>query len=168
MMIVQYVALGALILCFGVLFFHFLRLIKLGNPKDFSEKSGNIANGILYSSTVAMAPQNKESAYLHLPTYTMGIFYHIGTFFSFFIFILSFFPFFNHWLIQDQFIHYLIPVFLIVTCLCGFIFFIKRMVKKSLKGFTNPDDYLSNAFTTLFQLATLLYLFLPQDGIMLT
>lgn len=167
MMITQIVALLALAICFALLLAHFLRIIHLGKPNDYSEKSGSVARGVAYSNVRAMMPQNKESAYLHLPSYALGMLFHIGTFSSFLIFILSFFKFFNQWLIQDAGIHYLISALLAVTAVCGICLFVKRLVNKNLKYFTNPDDYLSNAFTTLFQIATCLYLLMPACTIMI-
>lgn len=160
----QIIALVALALCFVALLAHFVRIIRLGKPKDFSEKSGNVAQGVVYANTVAMMPQNKESAYLHIPSYALGMLFHIGTFSCFLLFILSFFNFFNQWLSSDAFIHYLIPIFLAVTATSGICLFVKRLVNKDLHALTNPDDYLSNAFTTLFQVATVLYLLMPLQA----
>lgn len=161
MIITQIIALIALAICFALLFAHFVRIIRLGKPTDFSEKSGDVAKGVVYSNTTAMMPNNKESAYMHIPSYALGMLFHMGTFSCFLIFILSFFRFFNNWLINDAFIHYIIPLFVAVTSIAGISLFIKRLINKDLHALTNPDDYLSNAFTTLFQIATLLYLLMP-------
>lgn len=162
MLITQIIALIALAICFVLLLSHFVRIIRLGKPKDFSEKSGSVAKGVVYSNTVAMMPQNKESAYLHLPSYALGILFHIGIFSSFLIFILSFFNFFNQWIINDHGIHYLLPLLTAAGAIAGLSLFIKRLINRNLRNLTNPDDYFSNAFTTLFQLATTLYLLLPS------
>lgn len=161
MLVTQIIALIALAICFVLLFSHFIRVIRLGKPKDFSEKSGSVAKGVAYSNTIAMMPQNKESAYLHIPSYALGMLFHIGIFTSILVFLLSFFNFFNHWLCNDHFIHYLIPVVTGVGTISGICLFIKRLVNRNLRNLTNPDDFLSNGFTTLFQLATTLYLFMP-------
>lgn len=166
MMFTQIVALVALAICFALLLAHFLRIIRLGKPKDFSEKSGNVAQGVVYANTVAMMPQNKESAYLHLPAYALGMLYHIGTFSCFLIFILSFFNFFNQWLINDACIHYIIPAVLAITSVAGICLFVKRLINKDLKHLTNPDDFISNALTTLFQITTCLYLLMPACVVM--
>lgn len=73
-------SLAALLFCVVILGKHFMRLLKHGPPKDLSQKSGNIAHAICYSCIGAMSPMQKESAHLHLPTYTAGIFFHIGNF----------------------------------------------------------------------------------------
>lgn len=166
MLVTQIIALIALAICFVLLLSHFIRIIRLGKPKDFSEKSGSVAKGVAYSNTVAMMPQNKESAYLHIPSYALGMLFHIGIFTSILIFILSFFDFFNQWIINDQCIHYVLPLITAVGATAGLSLFIKRLVNRNLRNLTNPDDYLSNGFTTLFQLATTLFLLMPACNCM--
>ncbi len=161
MLIIQYLAIAAAAICLCSLFLFFLRLIRLGKPNDLSEKSGDTTKGIVYANTVAMMPQNKESAYLHIPGYAAGMLFHVGTFVSFLIFVLSFFPFFNRWISGADKIHLIIPAGLVVTTICGYILLLRRAFSKDLKPLSNPDDYLSNLFTSTFQLATLLYLFMP-------
>ena len=166
MLVTQIIALIALAICFVLMCAHFIRIIRLGKPKDFSEKSGSVAKGVAYSNTVAMMPQNKESAYLHLPSYALGILFHIGIFSCMLIFVLSFFDFFNQWLINDKGIHYMLTALTAVTAFAGFCLFVKRLINRNLRNLTNPDDYLSNGFTTLFQIATTLYLLMPACGCM--
>ena len=166
MLVTQIIALIALAICFVLMLSHFIRIIRLGKPKDFSEKSGSVAKGVAYSNTVAMMPQNKESAYLHLPSYALGILFHIGIFSCMLIFVLSFFDFFNQWIINDKGIHYLLPAVTAVTAIAGLCLFIKRLINRNLRNLTNPDDYLSNGFTTLFQIATTLYLLMPACNCM--
>lgn len=161
MLVIQYLAIAAAIVCVFSLLTFFLKIVRLGAPKDLSEKSGNTSKGIAYSNTTAMLPQNKESAYLHIPGYAAGMLFHIGTFVSLLLFVLSFFPFFNEWIAGPDKIHLIIPVFLIVTCSCGYILLLRRAFSKDLKPLSNPDDYISNIMTSTFQLMTLLYLFLP-------
>lgn len=154
MSIIQVISLIALAFCLGLLLCHFIRLIKLGKPQDYSTPSGSVKDGVIYSNTVAMMPGNKESAYMHFPTYTAGILYHLGTFLSFLLYILSLFSFFKlfpHWL------YIVIVIFLSATTLCGIVLFFKRLSNKNLHNLTNKDDYLSNGFTTFFQLVTALF-----------
>ncbi len=82
---------AALLCCLAGLGFHVFRLIRLGAPEDFARPAGAAGAGIVYSFTGAMDPRKKESAYLHLPTYTAGLIYHLGTFVSFLLFALFFF-----------------------------------------------------------------------------
>ncbi|MBR4136657.1 MAG: hypothetical protein IKU03_09690 [Bacteroidales bacterium] len=158
MSIIQYIALAAVAFCFCGLFTFFVKIVRLGKPKDLSEKSGDVKAGVLYSNTVAMMPQNKESAFLHLPEYAAGMLFHIGTFLSFLIFVLSFFPFFNRWIGGSDKIHYLIAIIPLVGCLCGYILLARRYLKDEMRSWSNIDDYLANFLTSTFQLMTLLYL----------
>ena len=163
MSILLIISLAALALCLTLLFAHFVRIVKLGKPKDYSEPSGSVAKGVVYSNTAAMSPTNKESAYLHLPTYTLGIFFHLGIFLSFLLYllivILHFCGMDFRALIADnvKWLQYLLAAFLLVTTCCGIVLFIKRLVNKNLHSFASLDDYLSNLFTTLFQLGGALY-----------
>lgn len=149
----QWMALIAFGICLVVLALHFARLIRPGKPVDFSKPAGRAAFGIRYAFTGAMSPAKKESAYLHLPTYTAGLLYHLGTFLSFFLFFFflgGFFP--KVWLAMT------LTVFLIISAASGIGIFIKRMIKKELRFLSNPDDFISNILVTLFQILTILFL----------
>lgn len=153
----QYLSLGALVVFAAVMLWHFFRLIRLGNPKDYSQKSGNVAKAEAYAYTGAMLPTNKETAYLHIPTFAAGAIFHIGTFISILLFILFFF-------IQPAvfpiILSRLLALCILVCAACGFGLFIKRMVVRKMRNLSHVDDYLSNFLTTLFQLFTVLYLLL--------
>jgi nitrate reductase gamma subunit len=103
-----------------------------------------------------MNPAKKESAFLHLPTYTADILYHLGSFVSVLILILNLLiP------ITTGSGFWLLSTFLFVSGICGLAILIKRIGKPSLRSLSNPDDYLSNLLVTLFQLSTALSLLLP-------
>lgn len=164
MLAVQYVALAALLCCIALFTRHFAKLIRLGKPKDYSKASGSVSKGVLYANTGAMLPQNKESAYLHLPSYTIGIIFHLGTFLSLLIFVLSFFTFFNDFIAAYPIISWIAAGCLAISAVCGVMLFIKRIFNTRLRSFSNPDDFISNALTTLLHIVTLLYLlFQPQS-----
>lgn len=163
MTIYQIIALCAAVLCLILMLFHLFRLIRLGAPKDLSEKSGNVGKSVVYSNTMAMMPNAKESAYLHIPTFTLGVLFHVGTFLSLLVFLLSFFPFFTFWLIHDPWIHYAVAAIISITALSGLLLFGKRMYSRSLRHLSNADDFLSNGFTTVFQIVTFLYLSFPAQ-----
>jgi len=143
-------ALFAIGICFLLLLFHFIRLIKLGAPKDYARKKGNTGQGIAYSMTKAMSPVQKESAYMHLPTYSAGMVYHLGTFLSFAILVLSFF--YVNW---PSGVIVFFTVYLALSFLAGIFILVKRIVKEQLRLLSNPDDYISNILVTLFQLFTI-------------
>lgn len=146
-------ATAALFFCLSGCFYHFFRLLAFGKAEDFSNAIGEIKPAIRYSYTGAMDPRKKESAFLHLPTYTAGIVYHLGTFLSLTLFILI-------WLRFVQFgnLRFLLAGFLIISAICGAGILIKRIVKKELRFLSNPDDYVSNILVTSIQVVTALTL----------
>ena len=81
----HWLTIGAFLVCIIALMAHFIRLIYLGKPKDYSRKSGNVTKAAAYSATVAMI-DHKESAYLHIPTILQAWFI-----ISAFIFLIVFF-----------------------------------------------------------------------------
>ena len=151
----QIISLVALAFCFVMMLAHFVRIVRLGKPKDLSVKSGSVAKGVAYANTVAMMPANKESAYMHLPTYAAGIVYHLGTFLSLLLFVLSLF---NLNAYYPQWLSLILAACLLVSGVCGTVLLIKRFVNMNLHSLANPDDYLSNFFTTLLHFATACYL----------
>ena len=164
----QYLSIAAAAICLCSLFVFFLKIVKLGKPNDLSEKSGDTKKGVIYSNTTAMMPQNKESAYLHLPAYASGILFHVGIFLCLLVFVLSFFPFFNRWISGPDKIHYIFPCLLAVTAACGYILLLRRAFSKDLQPLSNPDDYISNALVSTFPLMTMLYLLMPASHAVVT
>jgi hypothetical protein len=152
----QWMALAALGICLAVLLMHFIRLLRLGKPLEYSRPAGNTGKAIRYAFTGAMNPTRKESAFLHLPTYIAGLFYHMGTFLSLFLFffiLTGLMP--EGWLAKG------ILAFLCISAGSGTAILIKRIVRKELRSLSNPDDFISNFLVTLFQIMTLVILFLP-------
>ena len=146
---IYWVLFAALAICLMSFAYHFIRLVQLGKPRDLSRKAGNTGTAIVYSFTSAMSPQNKESAFLHLPTYTAGIVYHIATFLSLAAFVLI--------LLEVHLAQTLLIVFAITAfagSISGLAILIKRMADKKLRKLSNPDDYISNLLVTLFQAMT--------------
>ena len=102
-----------------------------------------------------MSPGKKESAYLHLPTYTAGLLYHAGTFVS----VGLFFPLLLNAHIEG-FLLWSVTGILAVSGLSGIGILTKRMVLPKLRGLSNLDDYVSNVLVTLLQISTLVMLVL--------
>jgi len=153
----QWLAVASLLICTGNCLYHFLRLVRLGKPQDFSHGIGEIPAAIRYSFTGAMSPLKKESAFLHLPTYTAGMVYHLGTFLSIVLFFLLLFNVeMAAWLI------YIFAGSLMVTALCGAGILVKRIALKKMRSLSNPDDYISNALVTALQFLTASALVYPE------
>jgi len=161
MTIFQIIALIAMAFCALALLLFFSKLVRLGAPKDLSEPSGSVKEGVIYSNTLAMLPNQKESAYKHLPSFVSGMLFHAGIFLSLLMLIISFFPCLIQWIVNYCWIQYAITGMLLITSICGLSLFIKRVIHKSLRSFSNLDDYLSNGLSTLFQIFTLLWVLTP-------
>jgi len=136
---------------------HVSKLIRYGKPKDFSQQKGNLSDSLRYSISGAMSPKKKESAYLHLPTYTVGLLFHMGTFLSLFLFLIlltGIYP--------DGMLANLLAGFLVITGMSGMGILIKRMSQQKLRVLSNPDDYISNLLVSLVQLLTALTILNPD------
>lgn len=143
------VSLIAIAICLAMLLFQLLRLISAGNPVDYSKPSGSIRDGVIYSFTSAMSPFEKESAFMHLPTYVAGIIFHIGTFLSFPVLLtLIIYP---KAFIESALLSSLGGVVFSAGAISGLAILIKRIVKKELRSISGADDYISNAVTTVAQ-----------------
>ena len=151
----QYLAIAATLYCIVSLLAHFVKIVRLGAPKDKSEPSGSVKEGVIYANTRAMMPQEKESAYLHLPSYATGILFHIGVFTCLLLFVLSFFPFFNSW-IEGSCWRWVLAIPPAIATICGLILFFRRLLSKDLKVLSMPDDFISTGLVTLFLLMTTL------------
>ncbi|EKD30742.1 MAG: hypothetical protein ACD_77C00477G0010 [uncultured bacterium] len=153
----HWIAIISLTLSFSLLTFQFVRLLFLGRPNELSAPSGNVSKGVIYSFTKAMSPSQKESAYMHLPTYAAGIIYHIGTFLSLGIFLV-FISGITEWY---EGIKYFLSALLFVSVAAGFAVLIKRVLNSELKSLSGPDDYISNLLTTFAQLFSAFFLLFP-------
>jgi len=141
----HYICLAAFIICLISLLSHFIKVISSGAPIDHAQAKGTIGPGIRYSFTKGMSPTKKETAYLHLPTYTAGILYHIGTFLGFALLALLFFEVvLPTWMITP------IIVLLVITGISGFGILIKRILSNKQRKLSNPDDYISNFLVSGF------------------
>lgn len=150
-------------ICFLIFLARFIHLVRLGNPKDFSQKSGDTKKAVKYSFTEAMMPKNKESAYLHLPTYIAGILYHIGTFVTLISFVAFIVISFTKISIPYS-VSLIVAIILAPAVISGISILIKRIFSKELSLLSGPDDYISNIVTTLAQLLTAIFLLLPEAG----
>ena len=163
MSIMQYLAIAATLYCIVSLLVHFVKIVRLGAPKDKSEPSGSVKEGVIYANTRAMMPTEKESAYLHIPSYAVGMLFHIGLFCSLLLFVLFFFPCFNSWIAEScwRWVFAIPPA---IGTVCGLILFFRRLFSKDLKVLSMPDDFISCFLVTLFLLMTTLNLLLPAMG----
>jgi len=145
----HWLTIGCLAFCVTSCLWHFIRLLHLGKSVDLSQPIGSESDGIIYSFFNAMSPAKKESAYLHLPTYTAGLIYHLGTFISLLVLVASFLKIYPHGMIL-----LLLAAFMVLSAISGLFILIKRIMVRKLRLLSNPDDYISNGLVTAFQAAT--------------
>ena len=145
----QWMALGSAAFCMAACGLSALQLIRKGRPDDLSQRRGTIGPAVRYAFTGAMSPVKKESAYLHLPTYTAGIVFHLGTFLS-----LALFPFLLSGMSAGGDAGKVIAGLLLISGLSGLGIFIKRASLPRLRHLSNPDDYISNLLVSFAHLAT--------------
>ena len=152
----QPVSIVAMAFCIAMCMWHCVRLIKLGAPKDLSQPSGSVTAGVVYSNTGAMMPRQKESAYKHLPTYTAGILFHIGSFIALLSFLLLIPSVVGYFFFQHPLLSTLIALYLWLSAFCGIGLVIKRLFSKKLRPISNVDDYFAIILVTLFHLVSAL------------
>jgi hypothetical protein len=143
--------------CLGNCAYHLFKLIKAGAPNDFSESIGDLPAALRYSFTGAMSPSKKESAFLHLPTYTAGIIFHLGTFLS-----IALFLYFLGQQVLPLAVRPFVAGLLAFSGIAGLGILLKRIVNKELRFLSNPDDYISNVLVTGFQLLSAYYTLQPS------
>jgi hypothetical protein len=145
----HWISLASFCSCLLFSLFYLVRILRLGKPYDYATAAGQTSSAIAYSFTGAMSPVKKETAFLHLPTYIAGIVYHLGTFISIFIYFMI-------WMgvVFPAVPAVAMAIFLWVSSVSGIGILIKRVIKKSLRRLSNPDDYISNMLVTIFQLMT--------------
>ena len=145
----HWMALAAAAVCTAACGMTAWRLIRKGAPRDLSRQRGSIGPAVRFAFTGAMSPARKESAYLHLPTYTAGIVFHLGTFLS-----LALFPFLLFAAKPYPPAGMAVAAFLLISGMCGLGLFIQRAAVRKLRQLSNPDDYISNLLVSLLHLLT--------------
>ncbi|MBU0763461.1 MAG: hypothetical protein KJ607_01360 [Bacteroidetes bacterium] len=149
MTVFHWILLGGFVTCLVSCLYLFVQSFGAIKAVDYAEPKGNKASAVRYSLTAAMSPKKKETAFLHLPTYAAGMIFHLGTLYGFGWLFLHFFG-----LLQYGWLYYISAAFLAVSCMCGLLIFIKRIVSKKMRSLSNPDDYFSNLLVTGLQVFT--------------
>ena len=155
MTVFHWILLSAFVVCMLSCLYHFFKALPEKNETDHASPDAKTSSAVVYSFTKAMSPKKKETAFLHLPTYTAGIFYHLGTFLSVFLLVINFLS-----LEIPLLLKYIIIGFLVLTSISGLFILIKRMLNSVLKNLSNPDDFISNILVTVFQISTAGFLLL--------
>ncbi len=132
-------SLAALLFCvvlLGDILYDFLKTRFSQGP---FAKVRNITQAVCYSCIGAMSPMQKESAYLHLPTYTAGIFFHIGNFLAIAVYLLfTLAVIFNFQIPIESTTNLIVMILaaiIFIAAVCGMALFIKRLAKKRVERF---------------------------------
>jgi nitrate reductase gamma subunit len=151
----------------SALLFIWFRARAYGKRELYAKAASSANCGAAYAFTIGMLPWAKESIRENLPSYAMGIAYHVGIFTAFaktvIIIVLSFFPAtlslflrypYSLTIIIDYF-----QLLLIIGTIGGISLFIKRIANPTLRGISCPEDYISNFLATSFVATALLQTF---------
>ena len=137
-----------LVICFLVSTVGSLYRISQAFPRgtgSLAASRGRAAPAVLYSLTKAMLPWKKETARRHLPSYALGIGYHVGVFLGFASLVLIFLD-----ASLPPGTQAAVVVLLALAALCGLALLVKRIATSRMRYLSNPDDYFSNALVTGF------------------
>lgn len=113
--------------------------------KDYSLGRGSDRRGILYAFTLGMAPWEKESTRQHWAAYLRGIFFHLGIFAAFGIFLAS------PWLgALPPLVTWTAVAVTAAGAMFGFAGIAMRLIGENERVLSLPDDYFSVFLTSLF------------------
>lgn len=154
MQILIYISIAAMLFCLITCLVMLFRIIKLGAPKDLSRKAGNVTHGVMYANIGAMSPMQKESAFMHLPTYAAGIVFHIGTFISLVTYLLLLIKPMWDFFFSQIWLSSAYALFLFHSAGFGLSLLVKRYFSNKLRPISNIDDYFSNFLVSILQIFT--------------
>jgi hypothetical protein len=117
------------------------RARRFGARRLFAPAAGHAAAGARYAFTKGMAPQAKESVRMNPLSYLAGVLYHGGLFAAFLRLGLT---------LANLPRPGILAVAALPGALGGLALLGKRLFKPTLRGLSNPDDYLSNLLATAF------------------
>jgi len=167
--------LAAAVWALSGLAFLWLRAKAFGGREIFAEPAGSARGGVIYAFTKGMLPWAKESVRGHLPSFLLGLAYHLGVFSAFALLAIYLLglprpPFGDA---AGAFLFAckagdatvgvrLLPLPLAFGALGGVSLFAKRLANPTLRGLSCPDDYVSNILATLFVVLALASILLER------
>ena len=125
-----------------------------GQRKLFSKPAGDPRQGIRYAFIQGMAPWAKESVMMNLPSYGAGMAFHAGVFTGFALLLAALVG-----LVLPGPVLAAARVLTLLGAAGGFSLFVKRLTHPNLRGFSSPDDYVSNLLSGLFALLAFAWTF---------
>ena len=108
-------------------------------PEAIAPARGSASAGVFYAFTRAFAPDAKESAALHLPSYVAGVGYHLGIFAALLRLLASLLP-----VAVPAPANITLTLVLALGLVCGLALLGKRALDGRLRGISVPDDFLAN------------------------
>jgi hypothetical protein len=148
---------GSALWAFMLLTFQVLTARGGGRP-DFSRPAGRPAAGAWYNFTTGMLPWNKESAWLHLAEFGLGIVFHAGVLLTLAsVFIMAATPTFGARLLA------LLWPLNALSLAAGIALLIRRVRSELLRAISVPDDYLAVSVTCGLLIVALAFSFFGQN-----
>lgn len=112
---------------------------------DYSNRAGNVTQGIIYNFTWAMLPSHKETIRHHPVKFTIGVLMHISIFATIaqvlVLLIAPNIPPFNS---------FAYGFFVGIGAVCGTYLFLRRVFSHDLHTMSSPDDYIAVVMTLAF------------------
>jgi len=133
-----------------------LKVKAYGRRPLFAKPAGDPAVGVRYAFTMGLAPWAKESVMLNLPSYGAGMAFHAGVFTGFALLLMALMG-----LTVPALPLMLARLLTLAGAAGGFGLLVKRCVNAQLRGLSCPDDYVSNALSSLFALLACAWTFSP-------
>jgi len=133
-----------------------LKVKAYGRRPLFAKPAGDPAAGVRYAFTKGLAPWAKESVMLNLPSYGAGMAFHAGVFTGFALLLMALMG-----LTVPALPLMLARLLTLAGAAGGFGLLVKRCVNAQLRGLSCPDDYVSNALSSLFALLACAWTFSP-------
>jgi hypothetical protein len=145
LLLTQILAGVAALFCVAAFGVRLRTFIRLARPGDRSTPKGSPDKGVAYALTLGMMPWAKESTRRHALAYLRGVGFHAMVFLSFGMFLIS------PWLgkIAEP-IRLGLAVLTGAGALLALLGFVSRLVEKSLKALSTPDDHFAILLVSLF------------------
>lgn len=130
-----------------VLTIHYFRARRWGVKPVYAKIQGTPRQALIYTFTAGMMPWSKESASKHLPTFIVGIIFHLAVVAAVVTLLAAIFV----WTLPSLLKSVLLAT-LFAGLACGLGLFVKRMVVGYLRAISVPDDFVANLLVNLFMI----------------
>ena len=122
-----------------------VKTLSFGRRPFYSREAGSRVSGVVYAFGKGMMPWEKESARKHPLTYAAGVVYHAGILAALVFLFCAVFS-----LSLPGTLLLVLRVALVAGGACGLSLLAKRVLSRTLRKLSCPDDYAANAIVTLF------------------